>query len=178
MGEPAIRRLARELLTALAHLHANGFVHADVKPANMIRRASDGSLVLIDLGMAQRINPHTQLLEGPAVGSPLYEAPELRPASYGRMLQQQRACEQDMGSSTRSGGAGAEAVPPADARADVWSAGVVLAECCGVLGDVGKELPYDLPEGLYYFLSGLLRVDPSERPTAEQALGDPYLAQE
>jgi serine/threonine protein kinase len=43
MGEPAIRRLARELLTALAHLHANSFVHADVKPANMIRRASDGS---------------------------------------------------------------------------------------------------------------------------------------
>jgi serine/threonine protein kinase len=45
-------RLAREISSAIEALHERGFLHRDVKPANIIERRSDQSNVLVDLGYA------------------------------------------------------------------------------------------------------------------------------
>src|SRR5262245_20284283 len=45
---------ARQLAAALAHVHAQGYVHGDVKPANLVMRP-DGLTKLIDFGVAAAI---------------------------------------------------------------------------------------------------------------------------
>jgi serine/threonine-protein kinase len=65
------------LCDAVAHLHARGFVHYDLKPANVMERP-DGALCLIDLGMAHAIEPKNRVFGAPAppIASANYVAPE------------------------------------------------------------------------------------------------------
>lgn len=56
-GAPALRNVARwlpEVAEALARVHARGWVHGDVKPANLLF-LDDDTPVLSDFGIAQRI---------------------------------------------------------------------------------------------------------------------------
>ncbi len=55
----------------LARMHELGFVHSDIKPANVILDRNTYEPRLIDFGMA--FNPHEESLEG---GTPAYLAPE------------------------------------------------------------------------------------------------------
>ncbi|MBX9580912.1 MAG: serine/threonine protein kinase [Gemmataceae bacterium] len=98
-------RLA-DVCDALHHVHSRGLVHADVKPSNILPRA-DGSAVLTDFGLSATTagpvtTPNAFFLDespaGPPAGTPGYMAPEV--LAGGR----------------------------ADARADVYAAGVVLYE--------------------------------------------------
>ena len=54
---------------AVAYLHAQGWIHGDVVPANLI--AGPAGLVLCDLGVARRIGA-----DGPVRGTAAYMAPE------------------------------------------------------------------------------------------------------
>ncbi|MGH8906424.1 MAG: protein kinase domain-containing protein [Egibacteraceae bacterium] len=70
---PNADRLAAEICEGLAHMHASGWVHGDLKPSNVLLMA-DGSVRLADFGL-------TGELEGthaytPQVGSSDYLAPE------------------------------------------------------------------------------------------------------
>jgi len=98
-----IRRIARELLDALAAAHARGFVHRDLKPENVFLAAPNASVKLLDFGIAKGVKsatigpPMTQA--GVLLGTLAYMAPE--------QLQD------------------ASTVGP---RADLWAVGVMIYE--------------------------------------------------
>jgi serine/threonine-protein kinase len=103
MDEPGTRRLASEVLGALAAAHAAGILHRDVKPSNILW-ARDGSVKVADFGIAKGMEPlldtHTGDITGTnlVIGTPAYLAPE-------RLAGQ-----------------------PATPRSDLWSLGAVLYE--------------------------------------------------
>ena len=66
----------KQIANALRALHAAGVFHRDLKPANVMRRADD-SLVLIDFGLARRVESSTIMTAaGEVRGSPYYMSPE------------------------------------------------------------------------------------------------------
>ncbi len=69
------RRIAAQLCTALAHAHAAGLVHRDVKPANVIVGASD-RVQVTDFGIARAAGDSSLTQTGSVLGSAHYMAPE------------------------------------------------------------------------------------------------------
>jgi serine/threonine-protein kinase len=69
----ALRGL-RDVAETLAHMHACGVVHRDIKPAHIMFR--DDRAVLIDLGVAGLVGGRDRLDIGEIVGSPAWMAPE------------------------------------------------------------------------------------------------------
>ena len=63
------------LASALGYMHAKGFLHRDVKPANILR-AEDGRVKLIDFGLACSMEEDRITLKGTFLGTPGYVAPE------------------------------------------------------------------------------------------------------
>jgi formylglycine-generating enzyme required for sulfatase activity len=53
--EEKIRGILTDLLPVLDFIHSNKVIHRDIKPENIIRRKSDGKLVLIDFGGAKQV---------------------------------------------------------------------------------------------------------------------------
>ncbi len=54
-GDAEIREFFLQLLESVGQLHAMGWLHCDIKPANIARRHEDGRIVLIDFGTAHKI---------------------------------------------------------------------------------------------------------------------------
>ncbi|WP_207947985.1 serine/threonine-protein kinase [Metallococcus carri] len=67
--------LARQVAAALDAAHADGLVHRDVKPENVLVTA-DGFAYLADFGIAARADDTRLTQDGSAVGSIAYMAPE------------------------------------------------------------------------------------------------------
>lgn len=66
----------RQVAGALGYAHAQGFVHRDVKPENVLFR-NNGTAVLTDFGIAKSIESEAQLTTiGTIVGTPRYMSPE------------------------------------------------------------------------------------------------------
>ena len=88
---------ATQILAALEHAHAKGIVHRDVKPQNIMLLA-DGSIKMMDFGIARFSRAQSQTVSDKAIGSVHYISPE-----------------QAKGDKT-------------DARTDIYSVGVMLYE--------------------------------------------------
>ena len=67
--------ILNQCASALEKLHSAGMVHLDVKPANLIQ-TPDGTIKLIDFGLAQQSEQTQELLHGMAYGSAAYLSPE------------------------------------------------------------------------------------------------------
>ena len=75
-SEPEIYALLRDLLPVLEAIHARQVIHRDIKPENIIRRRSDGKLVLVDFGAAKYATITALGQTGTTIGSAGYAAPE------------------------------------------------------------------------------------------------------
>jgi eukaryotic-like serine/threonine-protein kinase len=68
--------LARELLEALAHIHAAGILHRDIKPGNIVIEP-EGTAKLIDFGIALPRDATALTSTGLVLGTERYAAPEV-----------------------------------------------------------------------------------------------------
>jgi CheY-like chemotaxis protein/tRNA A-37 threonylcarbamoyl transferase component Bud32 len=68
-------RLFRELMFALGAIHEKGVLHRDLKPQNLMFR-SDGSLAIVDFGIAKHIDAIDRTGRGEILGTPRYMSPE------------------------------------------------------------------------------------------------------
>src|SRR6476659_4904418 len=69
--------ILRDIGLALEHAHANGIIHRDVKPHNILIDADKGSALLSDFGIAKATQGDSEVTAtGMAIGTPAYMAPE------------------------------------------------------------------------------------------------------
>jgi serine/threonine protein kinase len=61
LPESRIVTILKELLEVLSFVHSKNVIHRDIKPSNVIKRQSDGRLVLIDFGAVKAL--HDQILD-------------------------------------------------------------------------------------------------------------------
>jgi len=148
-----VARIGAPVAAALAAAHAQGVVHRDVKPANILLADSpDGLVKLTDFGIAH-VNGDVVGAAGPLIGSPAYVAPE----------------------SIR----GAEPTP----AADVFSLGATLYRAVEghlIYGDLAKRadvlqaaadhriVPPRHAGPLTPLLRAMLTPDPAQRPTMRE----------
>jgi serine/threonine-protein kinase len=74
---PDPHRLARELLSALRHIHSARVLHRDIKPQNVLLD-SDGCARLTDFGIAQPVDATSLTKTGHLIGTESYIAPEVK----------------------------------------------------------------------------------------------------
>ena len=121
--------MATQAARALGHLHRQGVIHRDVKPANL-HQGEDGVLRLLDLGVALsgREPASARALHA---GTPSF----INPEQWGFRL--------------RGGGVDTDAEPQAaDPRSDLFALGVTLYQLLTGKLPYGEVLPYQA--GRYY----------------------------
>ncbi len=78
LSVPEAVRLGSQIADALAYAHAQGFVHRDIKPGNILLR--EGNAAVTDFGIARAIDRASDAdsltTSGLAIGTPAYMAPE------------------------------------------------------------------------------------------------------
>lgn len=70
---PEVESLCRQFFGALSAIHAQGIVHRDIKPNNLMLRP-DGVWKLMDFGTSREM--HAPRTVGPSLGTPDYMSPE------------------------------------------------------------------------------------------------------
>jgi predicted Ser/Thr protein kinase len=94
-----LKTIIRQICSGLAEAHAQGVIHRDIKPQNIILEEKSGDVRIVDFGVAKLLpQPSMGTVVGTVVGTPCYMAPEV--VSGGKV----------------------------DTRADLYSLGVILWE--------------------------------------------------
>ncbi|KAL1925668.1 uncharacterized protein VTP21DRAFT_551 [Calcarisporiella thermophila] len=166
-GEFECRNFTRQICLAVQYMHRENIVHRDLKPDNILLTEDIPPLLKVtDFGLA-KVADHISKFQT-ACGTPTYLAPEIikkdETSGYGKAV-------------------------------DIWSLGVVVywmligrppfdvessqeslyeSICAGKI-DYRPFQELQLSDEAVSFAKGLLRVDPKERMTADQALQHPWL---
>ncbi len=74
--EAKMHLFLQDLLSILQVVHQHQIIHRDIKPENIIRRHSDGNLVLIDFGASKQLTPTPVSRARTQIGSHGYTPPE------------------------------------------------------------------------------------------------------
>src|SRR5581483_1475259 len=155
LDDRAALEVAAQISEALAHAHARGIVHRDVKPSNvLLAESGEIDVRLLDFGLAQMAEFDTLTAMGDVPGTLAYISPE---RLHGR---------------------------PATEAADVWAVGVVLWEAlAGRHPFWSDDLPEtsrriqagapplaslrpELPRHVLHAVDAALAVSPQRRPAA------------
>jgi len=77
MSVDKVLAVARDIAGALAHCHARGLIHRDVKPANIMIEDGTNRTVLLDFGIIKPLNPRGQAPTEESIAESLtYTTPE------------------------------------------------------------------------------------------------------
>ena len=150
--EESCRCWFRDLILGIEYLHAQGVVHRDIKPDNLLL-TEDDVLKIVDFGVSEIFEKESEMLTAKSAGSPAFLPPELCVAKHGDI----------------SGKA-----------ADIWSMGVTLYclrfgkipfEKAGVLelyesiksDEVKLETGNDVNKDFNDLMKRLLEKDPAKR---------------
>src|SRR4051812_17484747 len=68
-------RVVMQILDALQYAHSEGVIHRDIKPAN-VHRLPDGTIKLLDFGLARMTRAESLTQTGAVMGTPFYASPE------------------------------------------------------------------------------------------------------
>jgi len=157
--------MIRDVLDAIAYCHSINVVHRDLKPENFLlaNEDEDAPIKIIDFGLSRHADPTFGVMES-RVGTPYYVAPEVLQRHY-------------------------------TSKCDIWSIGVIVyILLCGFApfaGDNDYETMYqienyelefpspewdDISHEAKDFVKSLLRKDPTHRPTAKEAMANPWIA--
>ena len=75
LDEGEVCRIAEQVAEALQYAHANGVIHCDIKPGNLLLTES-GRVKIADFGISRLMQEENSGLTGLVVGTPAYMAPE------------------------------------------------------------------------------------------------------
>ena len=106
--------IARQIAAGLEAAHEQGIVHRDLKPSNIALRP-DGTVKLLDFGLAKVVQPDAALAAGVASPGPTITSAALRHTGFALGSAAYMSPEQARGRE-------------ADRRSDVWAFGAVLYE--------------------------------------------------
>lgn len=163
LEEDEARIFFRQIVSAVAYIHSQGFAHRDLKPENLLLD-EDQNIKLIDFGLCAKPQGGIENHLYTCCGSPAYAAPELISG------------KEYLGS-----------------QADLWSMGILLyALLCGYLPFDDEKIPqlykkiqngkYDNPPWLTdeskTLISRMLQVDPQNRVTIKQLMTHPWLTKD
>ncbi|KAB1151437.1 protein kinase domain-containing protein [Micromonospora sp. DT46] len=149
--------IVAQVAQALHAAHLGGIVHRDVKPSNLLVQ-EDGSVVLVDFGVARSTNITSITSTNAVPGTALYMAPE---QAAGR---------------------------PVSGATDIYALGAVTYCCLSGsppftgdnplqvavrhLDDEPPELPHDVPEAVRALVSRALAKDPADRFSSAAAMAE------
>ncbi|MEV4101974.1 serine/threonine-protein kinase [Nonomuraea sp. NPDC049649] len=155
MGALPVRQAAdvgRQVLSALVAAHAQGILHRDVKPSNVLL-ADDGRAVLTDFGIATTEGEASLTKTGMVTGSPGFLAPE-------------RVRGTEAGPASDLWSLGATLYATLVGRSP-FERGEPMETLKAILDE---EPDYRrIPPAMHPVLQGLLRKDPAERVGAQEA---------
>lgn len=161
LGVSDAMRIFREIADALAYAHAQGMIHRDIKPDNVM--LSNRHALILDFGVAKAVDDSETrqhlTTAGNSLGTPTYMAPEQVTAD-----------------------------PVCDHRADIYSAGIVAyemlvgkppfagssqqimsAQVIGVPAPV-RQVRADVPDEVERIVMKCIRKDPNDRYTSAEDL--------
>lgn len=173
--EPLIKFITKQVLLGLEYLHSNGILHRDLKADNLLLEI-DGTCKISDFGISKKSKDiYVNNAEMSMQGTVFWMAPEVIDSIV---------ADKKQGYS---------------AKVDIWSLGCVVLEMfagkrpwsneavVSAIYKIGKtKLAPPIPDDITHLISDEARsfigrcftIDPEERPTARDLLGDPFISNE